>query len=83
MDHRGHGMAGRAGDLMQMASYARVCIPSMIMCGKYILWAFRDDELPHMAVSIKCTMSIIQSFCVHNFPLFMAFLMRFPLVFVA
>lgn len=75
-------MAGRAGDLMQMTSYARVCISSMIMCGKYILRAFRDDKLPYMVVSIKCTMSIIQSFCVHAFPLFMVFLACFPLVFV-
>lgn len=61
-------MAGRAGDLMQMASYARVCIPSMIMRGKYILWAFRGDKLLYMVVSIKCTMSIIQSFYAHLMP---------------
>lgn len=53
------------------------------MCGKYMLWAFHDDKLPHMVVSIKCTMSIIQSFCVHDFPLLVAFLMCFSLVFVA
>lgn len=75
-------MEGRARDLMQMASYARVCIPSMIMRGKYILWLFRGDKLLYMVVSIKYTMSIIQSFCVHAFPLFMVFLACFPLVFV-
>ena len=76
-------MAGRAGDLMQMLAYMRVCISSMIVRDEYILWAFCGDKLPHMTLSIKCTMSIIQSFSVHAFPLFMAFLMRFPLVFVA
>ncbi len=75
-------MAGRAGDLMQIASYARVCISSMIVRDEYILWAFRGAKLLYAAVYIKCTMSIIQSFSVHAFPLFMAFLMRFPLVFV-
>lgn len=69
----GQSTAWRAGDLMQMIAYMRVCISSMIMCGKYILWAFRDDKLPYMVVSIKCAMSIIQSFYVHDFPLFIAF----------
>ena len=76
-------MAGRAGDLMQMSSYARVCISYVIVRDEYILWVFRGDKLPHMTVSIKCALSIIQSFCVHDFLLFMAFLVCFHLVFVA
>ena len=80
-DRAEHGRA-RGGSNADARVYARVYL-SVIMCGKYILWAFRGDKLPYMAVSIKCTMSIIQSFSVHAFPLFMAFLMRFPLVFVA
>lgn len=71
-------MAGRAGDLMQMASYTRVCISSAIMRDEYILWAFCGDKLLCAVVSIKCASSTIQSFCVHNFPLLMAFLMCFP-----
>lgn len=77
-DRAEHGRA-RGGSNADARVYAQV-YSGAIMCGKYILWAFRDDELPHMAVSIKCAMSIIQSFCVHDFPLFMAFLMCFPLV---
>ena len=69
----GQSMAGRAGDLMQMLAYMRVCISSMIVRDEYILWAFCGDKLPHMTLSIKCTMSIIQSFYVHDFPLFIAF----------
>lgn len=69
--------------IMQMLAYMRVCISSMIVRDEYILWAFCGDKLPHMTLSIKCTMSIIQSFCVHGFPLFIAFLMCFHLVFAA
>lgn len=76
-------MAGRAGDLMQMSSYARVCISYVIVRDEYILWVFRGGKLPHMTVSIKCALSIIQSFSVHAFHLFVVFLMCFPLVFVA
>ena len=75
-------MADSVRDIMQMTSYTRVCISFAIICGKYILWASRGDKLPHMTVSIKCALSIIQSFCVHAFPLFMVFLACFPLVFV-
>lgn len=75
-------MAGRAGDLMQMASYARVCISSMIMRDEYMLWAFCGGGLLYAAVSTKCMASIIQSFCAHDFLLFVAFLMCFHLVFV-
>ena len=76
-------MAGCAGDLMQMASYARVCISSMIMRDEYMLWAFCGGGLLYAAVSTKCMASIIQSFCVHDSPLFIAFSMCFHLVFVA
>ena len=80
-DRAEHGRA-RGGSNADARVYARVYL-SMIMCGKYILWAFCGDKLLYAAVSIKCAVSIIQSFSVHAFPLFMAFLMRFPLVFVA
>lgn len=80
-DRAEHGRA-RGGSNADARVYARVYL-SMIMCGKYILWAFCGDKLPHMTLSIKCTMSIIQSFCVHDFLLFMAFLVCFHLVFVA
>lgn len=68
---------------MQMLAYMRVCISPVIVRDEYILWVPRGDDLLYATVSIKCMMSIIQSFSVHAFPLFMAFLMRFPLVFVA
>ena len=80
-DRAEHGRA-RGGSNADARVYARVYL-SMIMCSKYILWAFCGDKLLYAAVSIKCAVSIIQSFYVHDLPLFMAFLMCFPLVFVA
>ena len=79
-DRAEHGRA-RGGSNADARVYARAYL-SMIMCGKYILWAFCGDKLLYAAVSIKCTMSIIQSFSVHAFPLFVVFLMCFTLAFL-
>lgn len=74
-------------DIMQMLAHMRVCVlpcdhrPARLFPARF--GGSRGRVLACAIVYTNSMMYTIQSFSVHVFPLFMAFLMRFPLVFVA